>query len=932
MDQYLLFALLGAGTGAVFAGLGMGLVTVYKGSGVVNFAHASLGLWGAFVFDELRKSGDLVLPVVGVPAAIPVGTPPLAVAAAVGVLSSALLGALTYWAVFRPLRHSPVVAKIMASIGVLTLLQAIIVRRFGKEARLVEPVFPADAVPFAGLAFPEDRLWLAGAVVLVAAALSAFFRLTLVGLATRASVEDEVALSLARWSPVRLATLNWALGAGVTSLFLVLASPITGLSPASIGLLVVPGLAALLVARLSSVAAAAAAGLGLGVLQSELSLMQTQPWWPSGLPSGTADAVPFIVIVVALAVLGDKLPGRGTVILARMPSVRRRPLRPLQVLVATAAVVAAAPLLGQAARNGLIASMIFAIIALSLVVLVGLVGQVSLGQAAIAGVAAVTLARVTDDLPFPLSIALASLAAVAAGVLMGAPALRIRGAQLAVVTLAGAVAVEGLVLRNLGGGTELKDPRLAGLDLAVQQGAELGRLPFTYAVLAVLVASCVLVSRVINGSTGRQFLAVRSNERAAASVGIDVSRAKLLAFALSSLLAGLGGSLLAYSLGAVSVESFGYFAGITFLLFAFVGGITSVSGALVAGFLAPFGLWYVVLNGLVEVGSIYDIIGGLTLILAAIMAPEGVARLYADAFRKAAARMGWSIGGSTPGGPTAAPALPERAPAPDAAAATPSAAAALEAKGVHVRYGGAIAVDDVSLTVAAGQIHGLIGPNGAGKTSLLDAITGFCRATGDVRVAGVDIGRMPPHRRQRAGMARTWQSSELFGDLSVLDNVLVAAHPPRPMDMLRDVFRPTPSIEVDAARALDLVGLGAYAALLPEHLSTGQQKLLGLARALASRPQVLLCDEPAAGLDTAESEALGQTLRAVAETGIAIVLIEHDLPLVLKTCDEITVLDFGHVVAHGTPEQVRTDPAVVAAYIGTAEPPADTLPLVGGTR
>jgi ABC-type branched-subunit amino acid transport system ATPase component len=245
---------------------------------------------------------------------------------------------------------------------------------------------------------------------------------------------------------------------------------------------------------------------------------------------------------------------------------------------------------------------------------------------------------------------------------------------------------------------------------------------------------------------------------------------------------------------------------------------------------------------------------------------------------------------------------------------------ALEIQGITVTYGGVTAVDDVSLRARAGEIHGLIGPNGAGKTSTLDAITGFCRSTGRVSVAGEDVTGLAPQRRFAAGLTRTWQATELFFDLSVRDNLLVAAEPSRRGDLLRDLADRPAVTEADAMWALRLLGIEELAGSQPAELSTGQQKLVGVARALASRPSVLLCDEPAAGLDSAESRELGRHLRAVADAGVAIVLIEHDLSLVLDVCDNVTVLDFGRVIAQGPPSAIRHDSAVLTAYVGQVEP------------
>jgi ABC-type branched-subunit amino acid transport system ATPase component len=251
--------------------------------------------------------------------------------------------------------------------------------------------------------------------------------------------------------------------------------------------------------------------------------------------------------------------------------------------------------------------------------------------------------------------------------------------------------------------------------------------------------------------------------------------------------------------------------------------------------------------------------------------------------------------------------------------------AGLEVVGLSVRYGGVRAVDDVSMLVHPGELHGLIGPNGAGKTSTLDAITGFCGSEGAVRVCAQDLDHLPPHRRFAAGMSRTWQATELFSDLTVMDNLLVAAERSRAGDLLRDVVGRKAVTRDEALWALHLLGISHLADARPSTLSTGQQKLVGVARALASRPAVLLCDEPAAGLDSGESKELGRHLRAVADAGVAVVLIEHDLSLVMDVCDTVTVLDFGRVIAQGKPDAVRRDPLVMSAYVGESAPIDDGL-------
>jgi len=246
--------------------------------------------------------------------------------------------------------------------------------------------------------------------------------------------------------------------------------------------------------------------------------------------------------------------------------------------------------------------------------------------------------------------------------------------------------------------------------------------------------------------------------------------------------------------------------------------------------------------------------------------------------------------------------------------------ALLEARGLTVSYGGLYANDDIDLDCEAGKLVGLIGPNGAGKTTFIDAITGFTPLSGGtVRFDGVDLSDKRPDTRAGMGLVRTFQSLELFEDLTVRDNLLVAAEQPKWYSFLADIVVPSrggrafrDQVEV----ALEALGLTDLADTHPSDLSHGQRKLIGVARALAANPKLLLLDEPAAGLDTQESKLLGRHLRGFLDLGVSLFLIDHDMGLVLNVCDYIYVLDFGKVIARGTPAEVRADPAVIAAYLG----------------
>ncbi len=1021
MTDYITFLLVGLGSGAAYAAIALGLVITYKGTGVINFAAGAMGAWGCYVYDELRRNGNLLLPLPinhestlgddggygGFPLvfftaisgaaflllywlliARPIGkrrpswTRPLLVVGVAGTIawtvhvfldlqgdgtyrlplipfrydvgsmdflpafviagaSAALLGLAVHFLVFRPLRTAPPLAKVVASIGLMTTLQALIVFRFGSVPRAVETVLPAEKVHFGGVEVPRDRVFLAIAAIIVAILVWAYFRYARMGLATRAAAENERAVSLARYSPQFLAGTTWVLSSVVTTLLLVLTLQIVPLSPTVHTLMIVPALACALVGRLTFVGQTVAAALALGSIQSIFTFLSSKDWWPTSFRTGLSDAVPFVVLIIVLFVLGKSLPTRGALKADPLPQVIVPKNRPHVIIPLVAGGLLAILLTSGGYRYGVITSMMFTVATLSIVLLTGMIGQISLAQAALAGTGGFALSKLADGagIGFPWSILLAALIAAGFGILVGVPAVRIRGAQLAVVTLAAAVGLERFVFRNTSftkvSGNPIPNAQLFGIDLGVRRGTNIARWQFGVMVLVVLVLVALAVSNLMRSAVGRRFIAVRSNERAGAAVGINVSANKLLAFGIASFLAGIAGGLIGYSRGQLSADSFSTFVNVSFLAFAYLGGITAVSGAIVGGAFAPLGIGFVISDRLFNVGSVYSLVAGLGVILTAIFNPIGIAGANRQSWDRLKLKLA-ARRAHRPVPPADEPLTfddvdaqgehqPIITPTEDEPVRrarhvrTADAEVLLRTIDLSVTYGGLRAVDDVTLEVQRGEIVGLIGPNGAGKTSFVDGLTGFTAATGSVVFMGDLLERAAPHVRARHGLARTWQAGDLFTDLTVRENLRVASEKASVRSIVLDVLRPTRPIDQTSVDwALDLVGLTEHADDKPQNLSLGQQKLLGVARALAARPRVVLLDEPAAGLDSTESRGLGERLHDIVDHDISVFLIDHDMGLVLETCDYIYVLEFGRLIAEGTPAEIRNNDTVIEAYLGEA--------------
>ena len=900
MTDHLAFLLLGLGNGAVFAALGLALVMTFKSSGVVNFATGAVALYAAYTYAFLRK-GELLNPIPGFPTTFDLGSD-VGVAAAViiSVVVAAILGVILYVIVFRPMRTAPALAKAVAAIGVMLVIQALIALRVGENTPSVGPIFKITTFRIGTSTVPTDRLLLAAVIVGMAICAALVLRYTRFGVATEAAAESEKGALVTGISPDRVAIANWALSSATAGLGGVLIAPIVPLNPVAYTMFIVPALASALVGNFTAISVTVAAGLVIGMLQSEATKLQTSwDWMPD---AGVAEAVPLILIIGFLLIRGQPLPGRGAVVrqdLGRSP----RPERLLVPgLVGVAVAVVALFTTSGSLRLAVIASMIYAIIALSQVVVTGYAGQVSLAQLTLAGVGAYSLSRFSEnlDLPFPIAPLLAACAATVIGVVVGLPALRVRGLPLMVATLALAVFCEAFWFRNPsfnGGlqGAPVAAPSLFGLDLGIGAGEGYPRLAFGIMCLVVLTVVAYAVAMLRRSGLGASMLAVRANERSAAAAGINVGVTKLVAFAIASFLAGLGGALLAYQQTLATAGTYAVFAAIGLFAVTYVAGVTSISGAIVAGIIAPGGLMYFLVDKYLSFGDYYMLVSGILLVVTVVTNPDGLVG-YLHTLRLPGRRTAPS-----PAAPTHEPAPPTSLEKADAAEGP----VILSVRNVTVRYGAVTAVHDVGFDVREGEIVGLIGPNGAGKTTLIDAISGFARAEGTVDLDGTTFDGLAPHRRSRAGLGRTFQDIELYGELSVAENLAIAARraPGETGENVHNVLR---MLEIEHLRDTPAADL-----------SQGQRQLVAVARVLAGQPRVALLDEPAAGLDSTESRWLGDRLRAARAHGVSMVLVDHDMDLVLSLCDRVIVLDLGAVIADGTPEEVRTSPAVVGAYLGT---------------
>ncbi|MHB8467219.1 MAG: ABC transporter permease subunit [Acidimicrobiales bacterium] len=831
--------------GLVYAMLGVGVVLVYRVSGVVNFAHGEVGALGATVLAKLVLDEHW----------------PFAVTLPIVLTLGGAIGAATEVLIARRLAHRPRLVLLVATIGLTQLV--LVVHLLLPGIRVVAP-FPTlvhRRLAVGPVVLRGPDFVVLAFVPAVVVALWLWLTRTPSGRALRAVGDNRDAAELAGMRPARVAVAAWATAGALATLAAVLADPLQGVvagrpsEALGVGLLL-RALAAGVVGRLRSLPLALAGGVAVGLIQAAANSGHVDP--------AVADLC-LLLFVLGVVLLRPAETGsrRGDAELARVPPVVRRTFAPI-ALVASAAAV---PLvIGRSSQLFSLSRVaLYALVGLSLVVLTGWAGQLSLGQFALVGVGTFSAAILErHGVPFWLTLPLAVFAGGAVSAAIGLPALRLRGMELAVTTLALAVACSGWLFT--------RSWLLDRAGVATVNRARFVRGPAAYYELciAALGAAVALVLWIRRSTFGRSLLAVRSDERRAAALGVPPVATKLAAFALAGGLAALAGALLGGLRVHSSPADFGPGESLRIVAITVIGGAGSAAGAVLG---AAVVLGVPAIFGSTTIAGLLP--SGIGLLALALAFPSGLAGLIPRPRPRSRPRLlplplPLPLPRERPRPDTSAPHTPLRAP--------PDRGGELRVEEVTVRFGGRVALDHVTLHVAAGEVVGLVGANGAGKSTMLDVVSGFVvPAQGTVALDGRSVLHLRPSARAKAGIGRVVQDAHVFQDLTGGEVMQLAGGAP-----------------------------GAGFDVACQDLPTGKRRLLEVAAAAARHPVLLLLDEPTAGLAADELEELVALLMVLRGEAMSILLVEHDLATVARVADRVVHLEVGRLAAVGaSPDPLR---------------------------
>jgi len=930
MNALLPFVILGITAGSVYGLTGTGLVLTYKTSGIFNFAQGAVATTGAYVFYILH---DDVLHLPAIPTAL----------ICVFVVGPVL--GLGMEAMARRLADASATMKVVATVGLVLVVQGFFSATFGTLARTFPAWLPQRTFHIGGVFIGEDQMIITGIALAATVALFSFFRLTRLGLAMRGVVDNPELLDLGGTSPAAVRRWSWIIGSSFAVLAGVLLAPSLNLDATVLTLLVVQAFGAAAIGRFSSLPLTYVGGLVIGIIASVATkYVVTGSAALAGLPA----SIPFIVLFLVLIFTPRSKLADRRVSRPRPAPVYAAPARVQLVgAVVLAVVLLAVPHLVNAGQlpywsDGLSQVVLF----LSLGLLVRTSGQVSLCQAAFAAIGATTMGHLTAGfgLPWGAALLLAGLAAVPIGAFIAIPAIRLPGVFLALATFGFGITMQqmGYPLWIMFGSSSLGQavnrPSFASGDIA-----------YYYLVLVFAVIAGLLVMWLVRSRLGRLLRGMADSPVALATHGTSVVVTRVLVFCIAAFLAAVSGALFGGVVHSVTSSDFTAFSSLTLLALLVIMPGREPWYAFAAGFSLVVLPSWISTGG--TVGDWLNVLFGAAAVQVAIgLAPRNE-RLHRFLDRIGGRRPAPATTGPSPEAPEPSetlespqapgapvPAIPASAVAVQAAANGsgravprrsrsgrhhPSAAAGLDLAHVTVRYGGHVAVNDVSLTAPVGRITGLIGPNGAGKTTLFNVASGLVRpAVGTARLHDADMSGLDPAARARQGLGRTFQKMELFDSLTTRENVSLGREAGqagrRPWRHVAETRRDRQSRDAATEQAMALAGITDLADRPVAALSTGQRRLAELARCLAGEFDVLLLDEPSSGLDRAETERFGAVLtRVVAEREVGILLVEHDMALVMNICDYVHVLDFGTKIFEGTTADASSADTVRAAYLGT---------------
>ncbi|MGI5519105.1 ABC transporter permease subunit [Streptomyces sp. CA-106131] len=895
MDTFLPFIVAGLVTGSVLGLAGTGLVLTYKTSGIFNIGHGAIAAAAAFVFYWLHIDHELSWWLAGFIAVFVFGP----------------LFGLVLSAVSLKLSNQRPALKAVATVGLVLLVQGLATVKYGFNALRPPPFLPkaAEIVRIGGVNITYAQLTIMAISLVAVALLYYFFRVSRTGLAMRAVVNDPDLVALHGTSPQAVQRLSWSIGSSFAAMSGVLIAPTMGIDSVTMTFLVVQAFGAAAVGAFSNIPLTYVGALAVGVVSNVITKFSIDAPALRGLNT----ALPFILLLVALMVIPKRkldLPSRSE----QPPKIPYHGPTSTRLVAGGLVLVflLIAPTLFSGQLTYLTVGLTQAIVLFSLGLLVRTAGMVSLCQAVFAAIGAVTFAQVAEawGLPWLVGVLLSALIVVPVAAVLALPGIRLQGLFLALATLGFGLSMEGWAYQQdwfFGTtGTGRPMPRPGGMDSDER---------WYYIVLAFFVVTALLMVAIHTSRLGRTLRGLSEAPLAVRTLGLNTNLLKLIVFCIAGYFAGIGGILYGSTVNYVVLGDQYYAAYYSLVLVATLAlmpfrepwyAVVAVISALIPAFWhSPNAQpWLNVLFGF----------------FAILIATQGGADTLPQKARDWIDRR---FGRKQDTGPLVAV---ESDPW-----TMPSNASGLEIRDLTIRYGGRTAVDQVSLKAPVGQITGLIGPNGAGKTTTFNAASGLLTpASGSVLLQGQDVTGLNAAARGRRGLGRTFQLMQLADSLTVGQNVALGVESGLAGSNLRGQILATRSERretLEAAEyAMELCGISDLRNVNAGQLSTGQRRLVELARCLSGPFDTLLLDEPSSGLDPMETEKFGETLTRVVQTrGCGILLVEHDMALVLRICADIYVLDFGKLLFHGTPEEVRTSPIVQAAYLGSETETRDDL-------